>query len=142
MVQEILSNVEFGYYRKPWDASSSDFRVISKDDRVKVFQAGYATLSRLLNMDRHSVAKYVVDAFEAKYVMAVAEEGRAASRTCAIYRLFSYREILERLRAAGCIYAKKHGKAVYLVRPMDPVFPAAPIGVSFTPAVGGKDTVL
>lgn len=102
-------------------------------------------------MDRRSVSRYVVDAFQAKFVLEVVEEGRAASRACAIYRLFSFREILRRLRAANCMYAKKNGKAVYLVRPLsnaDPVtepqvttsrpnnrFDTSTVDVFYTPSV-------
>ena len=139
IVQDILSNVEFGYYRKLWDASGGDFRVLQKDESAKVFQAGYASLSKLLNMDRRSVVRYVVEAFRSKYVLDVLQAGEAASRSCAIYRMYSFREILNRLRQSGCIYAKKSGKAVYLVQPFtEGFFGKTPtVEVLETPPVGG-----
>jgi hypothetical protein len=124
IVQDALSKAEFNYYKALWDASGEDFNVLQKNEHGKVFQAGYMTIAKLLVVDKRHVPR-LIDALRSKLALEVQESGKSVAgegRLCATYRLYSFREILNRVKQAGYTHAKQLGKSVHLVKPFTKLF--------------------
>jgi hypothetical protein len=147
-VQDVMSKAEFGYYMQLWNLTGPGITVLEKDEHVKVFQAGYMTIARSLGMDKRTVAR-MLDGLALKQAVEVQQTGGSipSGRFCGTYRVYSFREILNRLKAAGYEYAKKLGKAVVPVKPFVKFGPPVTIGnlnlptidISKLPTVGGSN---
>ena len=94
-----------------------------------IFSQGYAILSARVRRDRTVIKRNIATLIEKLAIQVVRP---ATTSTPTVYRVFSYRETLNRRRAAGLIWVQRHGVAIHFVLPPEPEEADLPIGESPT----------
>lgn len=79
-----------------------------------IFSQGYPILSARVRRD-HTVIKRNIATLIEKLTIQVVRPATTSAQT--VYRVFSYRETLNRRRTAGLIWVQRHGVAIHFVLP-------------------------
>lgn len=107
----------------PWNLASSD------PNGPKTVSAGYRTLATQTRLGDKTI-KRNLRSLEAKLAIEAIVDENSHTNTGRTYRIYSFRQILERRRAAGLEWVVRNRQAVTLMRnPMDTVT----TGVTITP---------
>ena len=121
LAQHAHSDTENAIYDLMWRSGQRE------TEDTAIFSQGYAILSARVHRDR-TVIKRNIATLIAKLAIQVLRP--ATTSTTTVYRVFSYRETLNRRRAAGLIWVQRHGVAIHFVLPPEPEDDELPIGES------------
>lgn len=121
LAQHAHSDTENAIYDLMWRSGRRE------TEDTAIFSQGYAILSARVRRDRTVIKRNIATLIEKLAIQVVRP---STTSTPTVYRVFSYRETLNRRRAAGLIWVQRHGVAIHFVLPPEPQDTELPIGDS------------
>jgi predicted transcriptional regulator len=103
LAQDVLSSSEESVYDALWNAKTA---VESEGGRI--IQAGYDSLMKKTRLSKKTIQR-IIDHLIAKDFIAIERRADIYQRTPTVYRVFSYRHVLERQTAKGRFHVVKIG---------------------------------
>jgi hypothetical protein len=115
IAQNVLTPQEQVVYKSLWAAQSCLDR--DSSDAWRIVQVGYKALASETNISKRSL-KPIIERLIHKQCCLVEQEG-LTDRTPSVYRVYSYRSILDRLAAQGRTRVVRIGAGLLFARPLD-----------------------
>jgi hypothetical protein len=115
IAQNILTPQEQVVYKSLWAAQSCLDR--DPSDAWRIVQVGYKALASETNISKRSL-KPIIERLVHKQCCLVEQEG-LTDRTPSVYRVYSYRSILDRLAAQGRTRVVRIGAGLLFAQPLD-----------------------
>jgi predicted transcriptional regulator len=125
LAQDVLSPAEESVYDTLWGVKSA---AAFKEEResYRVVQAGYDFLMKRTRLSKKTIQR-IVDRLIDKGFIAIEKPADIYLRSSTVYRVFSYRAVLDRQAQRGRLHVAKIGPGfVYAREVADPRVPAAP----------------
>jgi len=141
LAQDALNSSEESVYDTLWNAKAA-----TESDGARIVQAGYDFLMKKTRLSKKTIQR-IVDRLIVKDFIAIERPADIYQRTPTVYRVFSYRQVLERQSAKGRFHVVKigpgllyaHESTVDRLNPSTEVIPDPPTEVSPTPVTGVKN---
>jgi predicted transcriptional regulator len=115
LAQDVINSAEESVYDTLWNA-----KLIATDERdaSRLVQAGYDYLVKRTRLSRKTIQRIVAKLLEKDFI-AVETRADIYERTATIYRVFSYKSVLEMNAKKGRLYVAKMGPGFSYARPID-----------------------
>ena len=113
LAQDVVNSAEECVYDTLWNA-----QLVQTDDSCRVVQAGYDYLVKRSRLSRKTIQRIIAKLLEKDFIT-VETRADIYQRTATIYRVFSYRAVLERHLRKGRLYVAKMGPGFSYVQPLE-----------------------
>ncbi|MDQ2840774.1 MAG: hypothetical protein M3Y72_06995, partial [Acidobacteriota bacterium] len=115
LAQDVINSAEECVYDTLWNA-----KLIQTDERqsCRLVQAGYDYLVKRSRLSRKTIQRIIAKLLEKDFI-AVEMRADIYQRTSTVYRVFSYRAVLERHVQKGRLYVAKMGPGFSYAQPLD-----------------------
>ena len=125
LAQDVINSAEESVYDTLWNA-----RLVAADESSRLVQAGYDYLVKRTRLSRKTIQRIVAKLLEKDFIE-VDTRADIYQRTATVYRVFSYKAVLERNTRKGRHHVAKMGPGFSYVRPiLANEIPAAPSHLS------------
>ena len=116
LAQDVINSAEESVYDTLWNA-----KLIGTDERdaSRLVQAGYDYLVKRTRLSRKTIQRIVAKLLEKDFIT-VNTRADIYQRSATVYRVFSYKAVLERHTKKGRTYVAKMGPGFSYARPLDP----------------------
>lgn len=115
LAQDVLNSAEESVYDTLWSSKERDER---DRDVSRIIQAGYDSLMKRTRLSRKTIQR-IIDRLIHKDFIVIEHAADIYQRTAIVYRVFSYRAVLERQTRKGRLYVAKIGPGFLFVRQLD-----------------------
>lgn len=112
LAQDVINSAEESVYDTLWNA-----RLISSDESSRLVQAGYDYLVKRTRLSRKTIQRIVAKLLEKDFIE-VDTRADIYQRTATVYRVFSYKAVLERNTKKGRLHVAKMGPGFAYARPL------------------------
>jgi predicted transcriptional regulator len=113
LAQDVINSAEESVYDTLWTKSQNDER-----EAFRVVQAGYDYLVKRTRLSKKTIQRIVAKLID-KDFLAVERPADIYQRTSTVYRVFSYKAVLDRHLKRGRFHVAKIGPGFSYVRPME-----------------------
>jgi len=113
LAQDVLNSAEESVYDTLWTAKTA---VREESDAARLVQAGYDYLMKRTRTSKKTIQRIVAKLIDKGFI-AVERPADIYQRTATVYRVFSYRLVLERQAAQGRLYVVKIGPGLLYAHP-------------------------
>ena len=115
LAQDVINSAEECVYDTLWNA-----KLLQADEResCRIVQAGYDYLVKRSRLSRKTIQRIVAKLLEKDFI-AIENRADIYQRTSTVYRVFSYKAVLERHVRKGRFYVAKMGPGFSYARPLD-----------------------
>ncbi|MBV9264981.1 MAG: hypothetical protein JO061_02315 [Acidobacteriaceae bacterium] len=115
LAQDVINSAEECVYDTLWNA-----KLVSTDDResCRLVQAGYDYLVKRTRLARKTIQRIIAKLLEKDFI-AIETRADIYQRAPTIYRVFSYKAVLDRHVRKGRLYVAKMGPGFSYARPLD-----------------------
>lgn len=115
LAQDVINSAEESVYDTLWSA-----KVAQTDDRdsSRIVQAGYDYLGKRTRLSKKTIQRIVAKLLDKDFI-AIERPADIYQRTSTVYRVFSYKTVLDRHVQKGRSHVAKMGPGFLYVRPMD-----------------------
>jgi predicted transcriptional regulator len=103
LAQDVINSAEESVYDTLWNA-----KLVSTDESSRLVQAGYDYLVKRTRLSRKTIQRIVAKLLEKDFIE-VDTRADIYQRVATIYRVFSYKAVLERNTRKGRLYVAKMG---------------------------------
>lgn len=113
LAQDVINSAEECVYDTLWNA-----KLLQTDESCRIVQAGYDYLVKRSRLSRKTIQRIIAKLLEKDFITV---EARADiyQRTSTVYRVFSYRAVLDRHIGKGRLYVAKMGPGFSYAQPLD-----------------------
>jgi predicted transcriptional regulator len=120
LAQDVINSAEESVYDTLWTA-----KTIHGDDResFRIVQAGYDYLGKKTRLSKKTIQRIVAKLIDKDFI-AIEQQADIYQRTSTVYRVFSYKAVLERHIIKGRFHVAKMGPGFSYVRPLSDPRPA------------------
>jgi predicted transcriptional regulator len=117
LAQDVINSAEESVYDTLWNA-----KLLQTDDgeTCRIVQAGYDYLVKRTRLARKTIQRIVAKLLEKDFI-AVETRADIYQRTATVYRVFSYRAVLDKHVKKGRLYVAKMGPGFSYAKPLEPV---------------------
>ena len=111
LAQDVLSSAEESVYDTLWTAKTA-----AESAGSRIVQAGYDFLMKKTRLSKKTIQR-IVDRLISKDFIAIERPADIYQRTATVYRVFSYRQVLDRQAAKGRFHVVKIGPGLLYAYP-------------------------
>lgn len=112
LAQDVINSAEESVYDTLWNG-----RLVASDDLSRLVQAGYDYLVKRTRLSRKTIQRIVAKLLEKDFIE-VDTRADIYQRTATVYRVFSYKAVLERNTKKGRLHVAKMGPGFSYARPV------------------------
>jgi predicted transcriptional regulator len=115
LAQDVINSAEENVYDTLWNA-----KLLQTDDReaCRIVQAGYDYLVRRTRLARKTIQRIIAKLLEKDFI-AVETRADIYLRTATVYRVFSYKAVLDKHMKKGRLYVAKMGPGFSYASPLE-----------------------
>jgi predicted transcriptional regulator len=119
LAQDVINSAEENVYDTLWNA-----KLIQTDEReaCRIVQAGYDYLVKRTRLARKTIQRIVAKLLEKDFI-AIETRADIYQRSATVYRVFSYKAVLERHVKKGRLYVAKMGPGFSYAKPLESLPP-------------------
>jgi predicted transcriptional regulator len=131
LAQDVINSAEESVYDTLWNA-----KLMASNDREssRLVQAGYDYLVKRTRLSRKTIQRIIAKLLEKDFI-AVETRADIYQRTATVYRVFSYKAVLDQNTRKGRLYVAKMGPGFSYARPLDASQPVPDMATVDTPLV-------
>jgi predicted transcriptional regulator len=117
LAQDVINSAEENVYDTLWNA-----KLLQTDERdaCRIVQAGYDYLVRRTRLARKTIQRIVAKLIDKDFI-AVETRADIYQRTSTVYRVFSYKTVLDKHLKRGRLYVAKMGPGFSYARPLEQI---------------------
>ena len=113
LAQDVINSAEECVYDTLWNA-----KLIQTEESCRIVQAGYDYLVKRSRLSRKTIQRIVAKLLEKDFI-AVETRADIYQRSSTVYRVFSYRAVLEKHLRKGRLYVAKMGPGFSYAQPLN-----------------------
>jgi predicted transcriptional regulator len=131
LAQDVINPAEESVYDTLWTATP-----LQSEDSFRIVQAGYDYLGRKTRLSKKTIQRIVAKLIDKDFI-AVERPADIYQRTSTVYRVFSYKAVLDRHIRRGRSHVAKMGPGFSYVQPLrDPRLDLSTVLITRPPTVG------
>jgi hypothetical protein len=112
LAQDVINSAEESVYDTLWNA-----KLVTTDEAGRLVQAGYDYLVKRTRLSRKTIQRIIAKLLEKDFIE-VDTRADIYQRAATVYRVFSYKAVLERNAKKGRLYVAKMGPGFAYARPL------------------------
>jgi predicted transcriptional regulator len=125
LAQDVINSTEEAVYDTLWNSRSA--ARTDERDSIRLVQAGYDYLAKRTRLSKRTIQRIIEKLIEKDFI-AIESPADIYQRSSTLYRVFSYRTVLDRHIQKGRSHVAKMGPGFSYVRPVDdPRRPSVPV---------------